>query len=197
MQQQSPQSVSVVNAEYGTLSDAQRLVPRQPAPALEVKTLQGSIWRLADQNPERFTMVVFYRGFHCPICSTYLRELDKLHDEFFKRGISVVAISSDARARAEESRSKWQLNLTTIGYDLPIPKAREWGLYVSASRGKSSSGIEEPAVFSEPGIFVLRPDGTLYWASISTMPFARPHFSEIVQGFDFVHKMDYPARGEL
>ena len=182
---------------HGLPSDSGRLIPRQTVPELEVQTLQGPIWRLSEQNPERYTMIVFYRGYHCPVCSSYLRELDKLHDEFVRRGISVVAISSDTPERAEMSRSKWQLNLTTIGYGLSIRKAREWGLYVSASRGKSSSGVEEPAIFSEPGIFVVRPDDTLYWASTSTMPFARPHFSDMVHGFDFVHKMDYPARGEL
>ena len=196
MQQQSGDTFTS-ESENGSFPDVRRLIPRQAVPDLQVETLQGPVWRLSDQNPERFTMVVFYRGFHCPVCSTYLLELDKLHNEFIKRGISVVAISSDTRERAEESRVRWQLNLTTIGYGLLIPKAREWGLYVSASRGKSSSGVEEPAIFSEPGIFVVRPDDTLYWASISTMPFARPHFSEMVQGFDFVHKMDYPARGEL
>ena len=49
------------------------LKPREAVPALEVETLNGS-WSLADQNPENFTMVVFYRGLHCPICSKYGRK---------------------------------------------------------------------------------------------------------------------------
>jgi hypothetical protein len=42
----------------------------------------------------------------------------------------------------------------------------------------------------------VKPDGTLYWASISTMPFARPHFDEMGQAIDFVLNKNYPARGE-
>jgi hypothetical protein len=42
----------------------------------------------------------------------------------------------------------------------------------------------------------VKPDGTLYWASISSMPFARPNFSEIAQALDFVLSKNYPARGE-
>jgi len=83
-----------------------------------------------------------------------------------------------------------------FGYGLPLPAAREWGLYISASRGKTSIGIEEPALFSEPGIFIVQPDGTLYYGSTQTMPFARPSFAELVGGLDFVIKNDYPARGE-
>jgi hypothetical protein len=30
--------------------------------------------------------------------------------------------------------------------------------------------IEERALFSEPGIFLVRPDRTLYWATVQSMP---------------------------
>ncbi|MFN7087813.1 MAG: AhpC/TSA family protein, partial [Burkholderiales bacterium] len=63
-------------------------------------------------------------------------------------------------------------------------------------RGKTSMGIEEPALFSEPGVFLVRPDRTLYWAAVQTMPFARPHFRDMLAAIDFVIKNDYPARGE-
>ena len=49
-----------------------------------------------------------------------------------------------------------------VGYGLPLKDARAWGLYISTSRGKTSAGIEEPALFSEPGLFLVRPDSTLY-----------------------------------
>ena len=38
----------------------------------------------------------------------------------------------------------------------PLSKAKEWGLYISTSRGMTSIGIEEPALFSEPGVFLVR-----------------------------------------
>ena len=36
------------------------LKPRQPVPALDVETLNGS-WSLAEQKAENFTLIVFYR----------------------------------------------------------------------------------------------------------------------------------------
>lgn len=74
--------------------------------------------------------------------------------------------------------------------------ARQWGLYISTSRGKTSIGIEEPKLFSEPGVFLIKPDQSVYWLSVQSMPFARPNFGEMVQALDFVVKNDYPARGE-
>jgi hypothetical protein len=80
---------------------------------------------------------------------------------------------------------------------LSLPAAREWGLYISSGRGKTSIGVEEPARFAEPAIYLVRPDGTLYFGSVQTMPFARPHFSDILGAIDYVVKNDYPARGEV
>ena len=94
------------------------------------------------------------------------------------------------------AKDAWGLPNLKIGYGVPVEKSREWGLYVSTSRGKTSAGVDEPALFAEPGLFLVKPDKTLYWASISTMPFARPHFPEILQAIDFVIGKDYPARGE-
>jgi peroxiredoxin len=171
-------------------------MPRKPVPSLEVDTLAGGRWKLSDQQPQQFTMLVFYRGLHCPVCRKYLGELNGVIEEFAKRGVETLVVSSDSRERAQEAKDKWGLANLRVGYGLPLDKAREWGLYVSSSRGKTSLGIEEPALFSEPGLFLVRPDGTLYWGNLSTMPFGRPHFNEILAAIDFAVSKDYPARGE-
>lgn len=170
--------------------------PRTKTPDLEIDMLDGERWRLSEREPEHFTMIVAYRGFHCPVCRPYVSELDRKVAEFAKRGVEVIALSTDTRERAQAAKDEWKLANLRIGYGLSIDKAREWGLYISTSRGKTSAGIEEPARFSEPGLFLVKPDQTLYWASISTMPFARPHFDEILKAVDFVIAKDYPARGE-
>jgi peroxiredoxin len=173
-----------------------RLIPRQPVPSLEFDLLGGGRWSLAGQKPERFSMVVFYRGLHCPICRRYTSELNGMIGEFDKRGVSTVIASNDTRERAQQAKDTWRLPDLKIGYGVPVEKSREWGLYVSTSRGVTSAGVEEPALFAEPGLFLVKPDRTLYWASLSTMPFARPHFPEILQAIDFAISKDYPARGE-
>lgn len=174
-----------------------KLYPRQAVPALSVATLSGARWTLSEQRPERFTLIVFYRGLHCPICRGYIGELDRSFDEFYKRGVGVIAISSDVQERAAQAKETWGLTTLPIGYGVSLDLAREWGLYISSGRGRTSVGIEEPAQFSEPGVFLIRPNGTLYWSSIQTMPFARPGFKEMLGAIDFVIKNDYPARGEV
>ena len=83
-----------------------------------------------------------------------------------------------------------------VAYGLSLADARDWGLYISTSRGTTSIGIEEPALFSEPGLFLVNPDQSLFFGSVNTMPFVRPHFSELLGAVDFAIKNNYPARGE-
>ncbi len=173
------------------------LFPRQLVPSLDVETVGGGSWRLADQKPENFTLVIFYRGLHCPICSNYLGDLNKKAGDFAERGVNLVVISSDDAERAATAKQDWGMDKLTVGYGLNLDKAREWGLFISTSRGKTSTGHEEPPMFSEPGLFLVRPDGTLYFASVQTMPFSRPRFADILGALDFVIANDYPGRGEV
>ena len=172
------------------------LSPRQTVPPLVVPTLSHGSFDLALETPERFTLLCFYRGLHCPICAGYLRELESKVDAFAERGVGVLALSTDGEDRARQMAQKIGANRLRMGYGLHLAAARAWGLFLSTSRGKTSIGIEEPDLFSEPALFLVRPDRTLYWLSVQSMPFARPNFGELVQAVDFVIKNDYPARGE-
>lgn len=174
-----------------------QLVPRQPAPLLEVQTVQGGVWRLADRHPKNFTMISVYRGLHCPICASYLQELDRKLEDFSKCGVEVIALSTDENTRAEKAFSSWKLNNLVVGYGLKLDTARSWGLYVSSGRENPSASIKEPSIFVEPGLFLIQADGTVYMAAIQTMPFARPHIEDILAGITFAIDHDYPARGEI
>ena len=159
--------------------------------------MDKGVWRLVNQDPEHFTLIVFYRGWHCPICGPYLRDLDRKSLEFSERGVGVIAISSDDQTRARTAKEKWKLKNLTLGYGIRIDQGRQWGLFVSSGIGKTSVGVEEPDFFFEPGVFLIRPDGTLYFSTVQTMPFARPSFDDILKALDVIIPKNYPARGEV
>ncbi len=172
------------------------LMPRQKTPDLTLPLLGGGTFDLATEKSERGVVICYYRGLHCPICANYLKELERLTPEFAQRGVTTIAVSSDGEERTREMADKIEAKNLRFGYDLSLDKAREWGLYISTSRGKTSIGIEEPALFSEPGLFMVTPEQTLYYGSVQTMPFVRPHFKELVGALDFAIEKNYPARGE-
>lgn len=173
------------------MSDITPLMPRRPVPELSLPLAGGGTWSLEANKGDAFTLLIFYRGLHCPICKRYLGQLQSLLPEFAARGVSVVAVSSDDQERAEKAKADWGLADLSIAYGLDLAQARKWGLYISAGRN------QEPALFSEPGLFLVRPDGTLYFASVQTMPFARPPLGDLPGALDYVIKTDYPARGEV
>lgn len=179
------------------MPDITPLLPRRKVPSLKLPLVGGGTFELQADAPGRFTMLVFYRGLHCPQCARYLRDLESKLEAFAERGVKPLALSSDGEERAAQSKEDWGLDEMRVGYGLTLKEARDWGLYISAGRGKTSAGIEEPALFSEPGLFLVRPDGTLYWSAVQTMPFSRPHFADVLTALDFVIDRDYPARGEI
>ncbi|MGZ6802361.1 MAG: peroxiredoxin-like family protein [Nocardioidaceae bacterium] len=167
-------------------------LPQQPAPHLDLPLVGGGRWVLADQRPDRFTLLVFYRGLHCPQCHKQLHQLTGLRDQLEELGVtSVVAVSGDDEQRATRAAHDWDLGDLPVAYDLTVDQMRAWGLYVS-------KGVKdpEPELFNEPGLFLLRPDGTVYSAHVQSTPFARPRLEDLVKALQFVNDNDYPARGE-
>ncbi len=165
--------------------------PRQPAPELAVDMLGGGTWRLSAAKPDAFAMIVVYRGLHCPICKTYLGELEAKLPEFAKRGVEVIAVSTDGRERAEQAKKEWGLDQLRIGYGLTLDTARAWDLFISTAIRDG-----EPPQFSEPGLFLTKPDGTLFYASRSSAPWGRPPFDQMLRGIDIATERKMPARGE-
>ncbi|MEH6835283.1 MULTISPECIES: peroxiredoxin-like family protein [Falsihalocynthiibacter] len=172
------------------------LIPRQKTPNLTLPLVGGGTFDLATDGADLGTVICFFRGLHCPVCATYLKELERLTPEFAKRGVKTVAVSSDGLERSTSMVEKISADTLRVASDLPLQEARDWGLYISTSRGKTSIGIEEPALFSEPGLFLVNKDGSLFYLAVQSMPFTRPHFSELLAAVDFAIDKSYPARGE-
>ncbi len=112
------------------------LMPRQKTPNLTLPLLGGGQFDLSAETNPRGTVVCFYRGLHCPICATYLKELERLTPDFADRGVGTVAVSSDGEDRARALAEKIEAKNLRFTHDLPLSEARDnWGLYISTSRG--------------------------------------------------------------
>jgi peroxiredoxin len=165
--------------------------PTQPAPDLTVPLLRGGTYRLADQRPRLFTMVVFFRGLHCPVCQAQLRELERRLAELEERGIGVIAVSGETRERTTTLAQEWRLERLPLAYGLTEAQMRAWGLFIS--RGINEG---EPALFNEPCLFLISPDHTVYYASVLSMPVGRPRLDDLLGGIDYWTTHGYPARGQ-
>ena len=181
---------ATISATTSSTAPAHGVRPTQLAPDLTVPLLRGGTYRLADQRPRLFTMVVFFRGLHCPVCQAQLKELERRLAEFEQRGIEVIAVSGETRERTTQLAQEWKLEQLPLAYGLTEDQMRAWGLFVS-------HGINdgEPALFNEPGLFLISPDRTVYYESILSMPVGRPRVDDLLGGIDYWVAHDYPARG--
>jgi hypothetical protein len=97
----------------------------------------------------------------------------------------------DSRERAEKAKTEWGLANLRIGYELALSGARDWDLFISRAIRDG-----EPPEFNEPGLFLTKPDGTLFFASRGSAPWARPPFDQLLRGIDVAMERKMPARGE-
>ena len=166
------------------------LNPLDKAPDLTLPLVGGGDWSLADQTPDSFTMILVYRGYHCPVCKGYLGKLNSLMDLAAENGLGVVAVSMDGAERAATAKDEWGLDKVDVAYGLTEEKAREWGLFISSSIKEAESDI-----FAEPGLFWVTAEGTIYLVDVANMPFARPDLEILIPKAGFASANGYPARG--
>ncbi|WP_374598516.1 redoxin domain-containing protein [Sphingosinicella sp.] len=164
---------------------------RSSAPPLAFPLTAGGHWSLAASTPETFDLIVFYRGLHCPLCRRQLAELETALDTLSSLGVEAVAVSMDTAEKAETAARDWNLKRLRLGHGLAQADARRWGLFLSAAIREG-----EPPVFSEPGLFLVKPDKTLFYAGINSAPWGRPHIEDIISGIRLALERGTPARGE-
>ncbi|WP_181703123.1 redoxin domain-containing protein [Chthonobacter albigriseus] len=179
------------------MSEFARLMPSAPVPSLRVGTVGGPCWRLCDQKPKNFTLVVFYRGYHCGQCREQLRELEGKVEAFRALGVRAIAVSTDTRERAERAAAEWGIDNLTLCWGLTLDQAKAWGLYISEGRGLGPSGVEEPTFFVEPAMFLVRPDNTLFAGIVQTMPFARPRLDDVLAAVRRITETGMAPRGDF
>lgn len=168
---------------------SEKPIPGSQAPALTLPLAGGGTYDLSMETPGAATMVIFYRGLHCPVCEIYLNKVKAKAAAFAEAGMPIVLVSMDGQERAEKAKADWGLEELPVAYGLSEDQARAWGLYITTAIKEA-----ETPVFCEPGTFWVKPDGTLYLIDIASMPFARPDLDILLSRVVAIGN-GYPARG--
>ena len=141
---------------------------------------------------ENWTLFVVYRGKHCPRCKKYLNTLSAMAGDWTAAGFDIAVVSADPEEKAQADQNEFGWNFD-LGYGLSEEQMATLGLYVT----EPLSEAETDRRFAEPGIFVLRPDGSHLLIAISNGPSARPELAELLDGMIFTKTNDRPPRGTV
>lgn len=164
-------------------------------PQVNVKTADGRVVSLVDVQPQvatgRWTLVVVYRGQHCPICLKYLNEIAMLSGRFEALNVDIVAVSADNKKQLEQ----FKINGLEVGFpvllELQTEDMKKLGLYIS----EPTSDSETDHVFAEPGLFLVNPKGQTAMLEVANAPFIRPNIDQFVTGLEYAMDNNYPIRG--
>lgn len=164
-------------------------------PPIDVKTPEGRLVSLVDVQSQiatgRWTLVVVYRGQHCPICLKYLNELAMFSGRFEALNVDLVAVSADNKKQLEQ----FKVNGLEVGFpillELQTEDMKKLGLYVS----EPTSDSETDHLFAEPGLFLVNPHGQATMLEIANAPFIRPNIDQFVTGLEYAMENNYPIRG--
>jgi len=143
-------------------------------------------------HKDNWTLLVVYRGKHCPRCKKYLNILNEMRSDWADAGFDIAVVSADSqeKAQADQAEFGWGFDL---GYDLSEVQMATLGVYVT----EPMSPEETDRRFAEPGIFVLRADGSQIVVAISNGPAVRPELAELLDGMIFNKTKDRPHRGTV
>ena len=165
-----------------------KLHPGQKFEALKFSCLDGADYTIG--APGDWQALFIFPGQHCPICKSYLGEIEQRREAFVQLGVSVAAASADneVQSRITADQSKFRF---PILYGMDEPTMQQLGLYISEPR----SAQEADHRFPEPALFVVNKDGVLQLVDIANAPFLCPDLDRLVRGLGFIIDKGYPIRG--
>ncbi|MEM8550584.1 MAG: redoxin domain-containing protein [Verrucomicrobiota bacterium] len=141
-------------------------------------------------NPAHWRLVFIYRGYHCPICHQYLKQLESLKDKFLAAKAEIIVASGDPEGKAAKMVTDERLTYP-VAYALSIPQMESLGLWISIPRSEQ----ETDRPFAEPGLFAINTEGKIHLIDQSNTPFNRSDLNELLDTVEWVQENNYPIRG--
>ena len=80
--------------------------PETRFPDLTYATVGGGSIDIHQRSPKSFTLLIVYRGHHCPLCKKQLQEFESLVEDFGAHGIELLPVSARASNPKATSRPK-------------------------------------------------------------------------------------------
>lgn len=167
-----------------------KLLPGQAFAPVTFRQLGGGEFTFGAARSWEALFVI--RGQHCPICKSYLSEIEQRREVWERLPMSVAAVSADSEQQSWITADAAKVTFPLL-YGMNEETMHKLGLYVSQPR----SPEETDHRFPEPALFVVNPQGILQLVDIANAPFLRPDLDRLARGLAFVIDKGYPVRGTV
>ncbi|WP_168566092.1 peroxiredoxin-like family protein [Crateriforma spongiae] len=143
-------------------------------PEVEVTSIKGEDVSLRDIADGKPTVLVFFRGGWCPICSRHTAELIKVHPKIQEAGAQIVAISPDNESSSKDNIAKNSIPFPVFS-DADVSAAKAFGLAFQVDDGtlekykgygidlEKASGFDHHAL-PIPAVYITDANGKIVYA---------------------------------
>ena len=163
--------------------------PADPFPPIDFKMMSGGTQRLSD-NKGRWSVLIVYRGDHCPRCKTYVARLHELAAGYAEREVDLMLASMDPEniARRTMDENGWTL---PVAHSLSVEECQQLAVYLT----DHEDGSELSGPYAEPGLYLINPEGLTQVIATSNSPSVRPDLEVVLDGIIGTQDRNLPIRG--
>lgn len=180
--------------KYGIVNNdvPKGLMVGEKAPIFTGTDKDGKTFSLQSELKKGPVVIIFYRGYWCPVCSKYLKNYVDSAKMVTDKGASLVFITPESEEGAEKTVKKNKLNYTVIlDKDESLMKAFDVGFEVTSAYQKkvktflfadiAKNNNKEVAKLPVPATFIIDKSGAIVYRQFDLNYKNRASIKEIVE----------------
>lgn len=170
------------------------------APDFKYVSQSGDTVKLQDLYSKQAVIIMFYRGYWCPVCNAYFKQLSDSIPEIEQRGAKLLMISPQVEKYTDKTRQKHHPSFelisdstTQIGrsYDVMFRVTKAYKRMIKMallkSIEKANGGVEE-ANLPVPATFIINRKGVIVYRQFDYDYHNRASVKDIIEVLDTLKK---------
>ncbi len=194
-------SSTVLSQEDRSAEDAKGLMPGEDAPMFSAVDADNSIFSLEGALNEGPVVLIFYRGFWCPVCNEHLGQIQDSLQMIEERGVKVIAVSPEKPEYLDEMADKSGAEFTLLydeGYKISNafdvtfkPKTMQLFTYNNFLGAKlKETHSDDSQRLPIPATYLIGQDGRIAWRQFDADYKNRSSVKEILSAIDKIQPVD-------
>ncbi|MBU1368622.1 MAG: AhpC/TSA family protein [Bacteroidetes bacterium] len=178
--------------DFRSAQEAVGLVPGQTAPLFEATNQHGNQFNLVEVLNQGPVVLIFYRGFWCPVCNKHLASFQDSLYLLQEAGVQLIAVSPEKPEYLDKMATKSGAEFQLLydenyriadAYDVTFkPDTKTLFVYNTVLGAKlKETHSDDSQRLPIPATFLINPDGKIAWRHFDPDYKKRASVSEILK----------------
>jgi peroxiredoxin len=180
--------------EFGVSSETvpSGLQVGEKAPEFNAKTAEGKKFALYNQLKSKPVVLIFYRGYWCPVCSRYLSAYQDSLQLIVDRGASFIAVTPETYDFVEKTREKTKAGFEIISdtdgkimeaykVNYKVTEDYQHGIETHLNANIAKTNGQKEAVLPVPATYIIDQKGNIVYRQFDLNYSNRASVREILE----------------